>query len=137
MSESSAKYTETVKKLTRRTNEGELNWESYDPSDEVSESSKEAKGGYKTRYKGKEVRIYREITQIDLTNIEQMITQPELRVGKTGKETEVDTVMKLRDPETGGEWTFPKISILDDLHSAVQQSSAGVQQWMSDVLKDE
>lgn len=136
------RYTETVKELTKKTDNGEIEWEAYDPTEEV-EGDAEARDGYRTQYKGKELRIYKKVTERTLTPTEKAI-QPEIAVERSGMSlmssdtvTNVRTVLTLEDLETGGEWEFPKMSILSDLHSSARQESAGVQEWMSEVLGED
>lgn len=131
-------YTETVKKLTKKTNEGEIDWEAYDPSDEVNKG--EGRDGYKTKFMGKELRIYKQALERPMTSIDRMLAPQEVLPtldSPSGTRTITKTVLKLKDPQTNGEWTFPEMSILDDLHSSAEQASAGVQKWMSDVLDEE
>ncbi|MCS3679364.1 hypothetical protein GGP72_003322 [Salinibacter ruber] len=138
MGESNDRYTQTAKELTRKTNNGEINWQAFDPSEEATGSTV-AEEGYKTKYKGRELKLYRQLEERDLTETEKMLS-PDLTIAGTGNpetKTIEKTTLKIRDPDTGGEWTFPNLSILSDLHSAVQQSSAGVQQWMDKVLEDQ
>ena len=133
---SKEEYTEAIKTLTKRTDQGQVDWESYDPSDEV-EGAKEARGGYRTKYKDRELRLYKEVYERELTDAEKTFSLGTRLAANEPTRTVINTVLRMKDPQTGGEWTFPKMSILGDLHSSVEQTSAGVQEWMSKVLDDE
>jgi hypothetical protein len=133
---SKEEYTEAIKTLTKKTDQGEVRWESYDPSGEV-EGERKARDGYRTKHKDRELRLYKEVYDREVADFEKTLTiGGEITPGPSTI-TVVNTVLRMRDPKTGGEWTFPKMSILDDLHSSVEQTSAGVQEWMSEILDNE
>lgn len=132
------KYTEAIKTLTMKTDAGEVTWTAYEPSEEEHKEGVEAKEGYLTVYKGKELRIYKRLTNKQAVNVAEFISG-KAPLPSSDEETRMieTTVFKLKDPDTGGTWEFPEMSILDDLYSSVRQSSAGVQKWISDVLEEE
>lgn len=135
-------YSEIVKKLTKETDNGEIEWEAYDPTEEA-EGDVETEDGYRTEYKGKELKIYKRVKEVPLTQIEKAIYPATKPIGplnpadtpQTKRKTK--TILKLRDLETGGEWVFPKMSMLSDLHSSAQQQAAGVREWMTEVLDED
>jgi hypothetical protein len=130
-------YHEALTRLTRKTDEGEVTWDAYDPTGELQGEAK-AKEGYKTQYKGKELRIFKEVHEEEVDQTVQAMAQSVTLPGDPPKtRTVVKTALVLKDPETEGEWSFPSLSILSDLHSSVKQSSAGVQEWVSDMIDED
>lgn len=126
------RFAEIVKQLTQKTDEGLINWMEYDPGrEEEVDPPDEAEQGYRTNHQGREVRVFR--------YNERHPTPEPLRVDPEAPDFTWDqkTVLKLKNPETEGEYTFPTMSITEDLYTSAQLQSAGVQEWMNRVLQDE
>lgn len=123
---------EVASKLVKKTNRGELHWDEYDPNElENIAPPDEAGKAYRTMYNGRELRIYKYRERHETP--EAMRMDPEAPDFTWTDET----ILKLKNPETNGEWTFPELSILDDLHASAKLESAGVQEWVRSVLDED
>jgi hypothetical protein len=133
------KYLETVKRIMKATLQEEVKWEAFEiPEDEYKADQTYVQPAYRAEYNGRVLKIYR------VRQREMVLDVPPSSIGVSGP-TQDDfrekwvqsTVLEITDPKTGGRWQFPDRSALDDLYAAVQRKTAGVDEWMDDVLGEE
>lgn len=132
------KYSEVIKEITKKTNQGEMDWSTYDvESVEDIGPSAQPDDGFRTTYAEKELRIYRVRKEGAPRDVELDSQTLEL-TWETEKTTQ--TTLKLVDPDSGEEWKFPSLSIINDLYFSLKQEQEApgvqgwVQEWMSSVL---
>jgi hypothetical protein len=133
------KYSEIVKRIMRATIRGDAEWETFEiPEPEQKENKRYVQPGYEVEYNGKVLKIYR------VRQKERVLNVSPYQISATGptdddfrEEWISNTVLEIRDPETGGRWQFPNRSALDDLYDAVQRKTAGVDKWIDGMLDKE
>jgi hypothetical protein len=116
MPEETSQWVNAVAKLTELTQQGKLNWRSI-----IAEESNLAGPVFVTTYKEKKLRL-KQVWQLDL----QGFIREKRRVVR----------LEFVDAADAALWAFPENPALDDLYRAARFQAAGVQEFLTDILKD-
>lgn len=119
MSEETDQVVDAVAKLTALTQEGKLQWS----VDSFSDDSSIVGPTYRAEHKGQLLR---------LQNRRVSVNEDFSRRRRAGTEYFLDFV----DEKDNSLWTFPHIDAVEHLYGAVRYQTAGVKNYLDDLLSD-
>jgi hypothetical protein len=117
MSEPSDQWIDAVAKLTELTQNGKLKWN----ADEYVKAPGSISPAYFATYKGRSLRLQK-----------RRVSDEPTFFGRS--EVRDQYVLEFLGAEGNSLWTFPEIDAIEDLFAAVQYQTAGVKEFLNDLL---
>jgi len=141
MASESDRYVELVAKLLELTQEGTLKWSSRPPRASLNSDPERAVDiVYTAQYKGKTLGLYMVRRKFETSGTGSFFSGLTGTSGYSGfygpnpPKWVYEPILEFIDGAGNSVWTFPLVSGLSDLLSAVRYQAAGVSQFLDDVL---
>ena len=122
------RFLEAIAKLIELTQTGKLRWDAYPPDETLKVYPDDRLSTvFETNYQGKKLRLYRR------TFSPRGAPMFDAIIGK--KDWQSVVILEFLAENGAVLWRFPTMPILDDLLSAVQYQTAGVDEFIDTLLK--
>ncbi len=140
------KWVDAVARMIELTQQGEMRWKSVEPTGTATAEKNRTSGVFQTTLNGKPIRLYeRKVQQRRSVLDDDDDYNPLSKAVATAmlplipKYTFVwvpDVILEFVDAKGTTLWTFPQVSALRDLLTAVQYQVAGVSEFLEDLFSE-
>ena len=137
MAEDATKWVEAITRLTKLTQEGKIEWSSAQSRGVLAnDEAQQIESAFLADYKDKRLRIYKKRFKVEDPNplFTGMMIQP---FAPKYPFWASQIYLELIDNHGQNLWTFPEVSALRDLLTAVKYQVSGVKDLLDDLLKDQ
>ena len=132
MDEDKNKSVDAVTSLIKLTQEGELKWSSAALDSLVSDETQQIESVFTAYYKYKKLRLYKKRFKVEDPNPLLTSINP---YGRKYPYWASQIYLELVDENGQNLWTFPEVTALRDLLTAVKYQVSGIKDLLDDLLK--
>lgn len=137
MAEDANKWVDAVTKLTKLTHEGKIEWSTAPLGGVlIGDDSQQLESCFVGNHKGKKLRIYKKRFKVEDPNpmLSLMTIEPFRRKYPYWA---AQIYLEIVDDYGNAAWTFPEVSALRDLFTAVKYQASGVKDLLDDLLRED